>query len=183
MLNTRRRVTLVALGLLLLASAATAQWYQGPSGGRGGNPFDFWQESGHATDVSFVGVVQDDTIRCIVIGYRGTPNNPGRTTSFRHGTCDTAAGTVGFSGSRGVSLDADEYLLGVEGRYGDHIDAIRFFTSKRQTEFFGGSGGDRTFGFTAPSGQMIVALFGRAGTNVDSIGVMYAPCRPPKSCK
>jgi len=174
---------LLASGCFLLASVAIGQWYQGPSGGRGGSAFDFWQESGHATDADFIGVIQDTTIRCLVIGYRQTPNNPGRRTSFRHGTCDTAAGTVGFAGSRSMDLDRDEYLMGVEGSYSDHINTIRFFTNKRQTPVWGGTAGDRTFGYTAPSGQMIVALIGRAGTNLDAVGVMYAPCPPSKLCK
>jgi hypothetical protein len=82
------------------------------------------------------------------------------------------------------SPDPDEYLLGVSGRYGNVIDSIRLFTNKRNSPVFGGNGGNRTFGYTAPSGQMIVALFGRAGTESRWVGVMYAPCpRATKTCK
>lgn len=180
----KRGTHLAGLGLLLVSGVAAAQWYQGPSGGSGGSEFDFWAESGGATDVSSIGVIETGTIRCIVIGYRETPTNPSQFTSFRHGACGTAAGEIGFDGSRGFSLDPDEYLLGVAGRYGDHIDSIRFFTNKRNSPVYGGSGGSRTFGYTAPSGQMIVALFGRAGDNLDSVGVMYAPCNPSrKACR
>ena len=176
--------TLFGGSLVLMCCVALAQWYQGPSGGSGGSDFDFWAESGGATDITGVGVVDTGTIRCLRISYRETPTNPGRTTTFSHGECGTAAGEIGFSGSRGMSLDRDEYLLGVSGRYGDTIDSIRFFTNKRNSPTWGGNGGNRTFGYNAPSGQMIVALFGRAGTSLDAVGVMYAPCpRATKACK
>ena len=184
---------IAAIALLALTSNASAQWYQGPSGGSGGSPFDSWEESGHATDISSVGVIDDGTIRCISIGYRGTPANPGRWTAFWHGTCLYGAGEIGFEHSCSMLLDADEYLLGVEGTYDDHISSLRFYTSKRTTQScktnpqhpnVWGTRGSRSFGYTAPSGQMIVALIGRAGESVDAIGVMYAPCPPAtKQCK
>jgi Jacalin-like lectin domain len=175
---------LLILGVVCACGIAQAQWYQGPSGGSGGTQFDFWKESGGGTDVSGVGVIETGTVRCLVIVYRGTPTNPGRTTDLRHGSCGTGAGEIGFDGSRGMGLDPDEYLLGVSGRYGDHIDSIRFFTNKRNSPVWGGSGGNRTFGYTAPAGQMIVAFTGRAGDNLDALGVVYAPCpKATKACR
>lgn len=174
---------LLAVCFALVGGAAAAQWYQGPSGGTGGASFDFWGDSSHATVVSSVGVIDTGQIRCLQITYRGTPTNPGRPTTFSHGSCDTGAGTPGFTGSRGFSLDPDEYLIGVAGRYGDHIDSIQFFTNKRNSPVFGGSGGSVTFGYTAPAGHMIVAFTGQAGDSLDAIGVMYASCRAYKTCK
>jgi hypothetical protein len=73
------------------------------------------------------------------------------------------------------TLDRDEFLIGVAGRYGDLIDSIRFYSSKKNSEVFGGGGGNADFGYSAPAGQRIVSLFGRAGDSLDAIGVMYAP--------
>ena len=70
--------------------------------------------------------------------------------------------------------------IGISGRFGDHIDSIRFYTNKKTSQVFGGSGGTVDFGYTAPQGQMIVSFFGRAGDNLDAIGVLYAPCTPDK---
>ncbi len=77
-------------------------------------------------------------------------------------------------------LAEDEYLLGVAGGYDDHINSLRFWTNKRGSPAYGGNGGSRAFGYTAPSGQMIVAFTGRVGDNLDALGVMYAPCNRQK---
>lgn len=176
------RLHKIGLALALISSAASGQWYQGPSGGKGGDAFDFWTESSNATDIDEIGIIDTGTIRCLVVVYRQTPTNPGRRTAFRHGECGTNPGEIGWDHSRGMALDPDEYLLGVEGTYDDHISSIRFFTNKRNSDVWGHAG-SRSFGYTAPSGQMIVALTGRAGDNLDAVGVMYAPCGPPKACK
>ena len=170
--------------LLALNAPAQAQWYQGPSGGSGGEKFDQWSASGGATKIRSFGVLQDNSRRCLSILYSETPTNPGRITRFKNGFCDPGPSELDFNGWTGIELDPDEYIIGIEGRYGDHIDALRVYTNKRNSPWFGGSGGKRTFGYTAPSGQMIVAFFGRAGDNLDAIGVMYAPCpRSIASCK
>lgn len=170
--------------ILVLSAPVHAQWYQGPSGGSGGKKFDDWAASGGATKLHSFGVLEDGTIRCLSIFYRETPTNPGRLTRFMNGFCDPGPSELDFNGWKGIGLDDDEYIIGIEGRYGDHIDALRVYTNKRNSQWFGGSGGNRTFGYTAPAGQMIVAFFGRAGDNLDAIGVMYAPCpRSISTCR
>jgi hypothetical protein len=171
-MNNHRWLNLVLLGLLVLVpSICHAQWYQGPSGGRGGNPFDHWNESGQAREIDDVRVlVVNSVIRCISVVYRNT-SRTGGPVNPRSGSCN-APGNPGW---RGIHLDSDEYIIGIAGRYGDLIDSIRFYTNKRNSAVFGGSGGSADFGYTAPSGQRIVAFFGRAGDSLDAIGVMYAP--------
>lgn len=84
----------------------------------------------------------------------------------------------GRGGSRQVfNLDADEYITGISGRYGDYIDMLRIRTNKRTSPQFGGSGGGRNFNITIPSGNFAVGLTGRAGGYLDSIGLEYAPLR------
>jgi hypothetical protein len=84
----------------------------------------------------------------------------------------------GSGGSRHVfNLDADEYITGISGRYGDYIDFLRIHTNKRTSPQFGGSGGGRNFNITVPSGNFAVGLIGRSGGYLDAIGLQYAPSR------
>lgn len=161
---------LMLLGFfLLLLGTCNAQWYQGPSGGLGGKPFDHWKESQEAREITSVAVLQDSSIRCIYVSYKGAPSQ------LKNGYCDPPPGPLSIDGARGISLDPGEYIIGISGRYGDHINSIRFYTNKKTSPVFGGSGGTGIFGYTAPNGHMIVGFFGRAGDNLDAIGVLYAP--------
>lgn len=167
-MKNRRWLNLMLLGLLLfLPSICHAQWYQGPSGGRGGVPFDFWKASNENRDIEGVHViVANGVIRCITLEYRGGS------------TYSSSPGCVLRRGEREGTffLHGGEYLIGIAGRHGDLIDSIRIYTSLRDFRY-GGSGGSADFGYTAPSGQKIVAFFGRAGDSLDAIGVMYAPVK------
>lgn len=69
----------------------------------------------------------------------------------------------------------DEYLTRVEVRAGAWIDAIRFHSNKRSSEWMGGSGGD-LYCLTPPSGKRIRGLFGTAGHYVGSIGLQLSGC-------
>jgi hypothetical protein len=175
---------LIAL-TVCVSSPASSQWYQGPSGGTHGTSFDTWQVSQHGTDINSIGVNATGDIRCITIGYRSPPINPGRITLNSYGKCRIGDGQPGY-GSRSLDLQLNEYILGVAGTYDDHINSLKFYTNLGRSASWGSAAG-RTFGYTAPSGQMIVAFMGRAGTTgniyVDAIGVMYAPCSSTKLCK
>jgi hypothetical protein len=159
--------------LILLPFASTAQWYQGASGGRGGKPFDHWKATNGARDISSIGFYVDSSVRCIFVNYRDGNRQ-------KSGYCDPGPGPLTFDGGRGINLAPDEYILGISGRFGDHIDSIRIYTNKITSPVFGGNGGTDVFSYTAPEGQMIVGFFGRAGDNLDAIGVLYAPCTPQK---
>lgn len=169
-MNLRRWLNLVLLGVaLFVASNCYGQTYQGPSGGRGGRPFDHWRESNEARDIMGVSLLIDNqVIRCISVIYRDRRQT-------KSGYCDPPPGRLSIDGWKGFSLDADEYIIGISGRYGDRIESLRFYTSKKNSPVYGGSGGTVEFGYTAPSGQKIAAFIGRAGDNLDAIGVLYAP--------
>ncbi len=170
------RIALV-LFVSSISSLCLAQWYQGPSGGNGGNPFDHWKATNGAKDVKAVTFLLDPSIRCISVLYR-EPAPLGQ--QVNNGYCDPPPGPLQFNGFQSITLDPDEYILGIDGRYGDRVDSIRIYTNKRTSQVFGDKGGDATFSYTAPQGQMIAAFIGRAGNKLDAIGVMYAPCTPQK---
>jgi hypothetical protein len=175
-MKNRRWLNLMLLGLLvLLPCICYGQTYQGPSGGRGGKPFDHWNESGGATDIGHVAVFVDNSvIRCIYVTYRDSFGKPSH--RIKSGFCpqDDFRPIRGWTG---IALDPGEYIIGIAGRHGDLIDSIRFYTSKKNSPVFGGSGGSADFGYTAPPGQRIVGFFGRAGDSVDAIGVLFAAQR------
>jgi hypothetical protein len=130
-----------------------------------------------AKDIQVVSVLQDSSIRCLSVVYR---DRPASAKSVQSGYCHPPPGNLSFNGGVGITLDPDEYIVGISGRYGDHIDSLRIYTNKKNSPVLGGTGGSVDFGYTAPQGQMIVGFFGRAGDNLDAIGVLYAPCTPNK---
>ena len=174
-MKNRRWLNLMLFGLLLfLPSICRAQWYQGPSGGYGGTPFDQWKEG--STNISSLTLwVDNSVIRCILVHYRDSVTGRNNRQVISGPSCERNPGSIPFNA--GFELDRDEYIIGIAGRYGARIDSIRFYTSKKNSAVFGGGGGAVEFGYTAPAGQKIVAFFGRASDNLDAIGVMYAPIR------
>src|SRR5215471_14657251 len=104
---SRQRWTWIAVVLawLLLPLLCEAQWYQGPSGGTGGQPFDQWTASGKQNDILAVTVLQDgNSIRCFVTLYRA-PSASFQKTQFENGFCDHGPSALAFSGYGGVKLD------------------------------------------------------------------------------
>ncbi|WP_269768037.1 jacalin-like lectin [Burkholderia ubonensis] len=166
---------------VVLSTTASAQWFQGPSGGRGGSYFDHWQQSLGARNIVSVGLLIDNgSIRCILVEYKEPGASLNQQQQLRNGSCDLATDPFSSAKWTGVSLDDDEYVIGISGRYGDRIDSLRIYTNKKTSNVFGGTGGTQEFGYTAPPGQMIVAFIGRSGAALDAIGVVYAPCTPYK---
>ena len=72
-------------------------------------------------------------------------------------------------------LDADEYIVGLSGRYGDYLDSLQIQTNKRTTPAYGGSGGSRNYRVDVPSGNHGVGFVGRSGDYLDAIGLTYLP--------
>ena len=173
-MDHRRWQRLVLLGFLMLFPIiCNGQRYQGPSGGRGGELFDHWKTSNGAKDIELIFLYQDSSIRCFSVKYR-QPS----TSHLKNGYCNPPEfSDLEFGGGRTFKLELDEYLIGISGRFGDHINSIMFYTNKRTSPSYGGSGGTDTFSYTAPAGQRIVGFFGRAGDNLDAIGVLYAPIK------
>ena len=69
--------------------------------------------------------------------------------------------------------DPDEYLARVDVRAGAWVDAIRFHSNKRSSEWMGGSGGD-LYRLTPPPGKQITGLFGTAEHYLGSIGLQLS---------
>lgn len=85
-----------------------------------------------------------------------------------------------FHGNRGgrpnvFRLDADEYITGITGRYGDYVDSLTLRTNKRTSPSYGGRGGSKSFSIDVPSGYMAIGFSGRAGKYLDAIGLNSAP--------
>jgi hypothetical protein len=76
------------------------------------------------------------------------------------------------------SLDGDEYITGISGRYGDLIDSIRIHTNKRTSPVFGGTGGSSDFRIDVPQGGQAIGFVGRSGARVDAIGLSYSLQQP-----
>jgi hypothetical protein len=170
-----------ALACLSFALPANAQWYEGPSGGTGGSKFDFWTESGGAQQIGSLEIWYDsyykNEIYCLKVNYRGTPNAPDYPKTFLAGKCNKEPNPEEVWNNRYkmqlINLKGDEYIVGIEGWYGDYITKLRVYTSKNTLDWVG-SGGKYHFAFTAPPGLRIVSFFGRRGDAIDSLGVLFA---------
>lgn len=77
-------------------------------------------------------------------------------------------------------LEPDEYIIGLSGRYGDHIDSLQIHTNRRNSQLFGGRGGDRSYRLDVPTGNQTVGFIGRSGSYLDAIGLNYAKIESSK---
>lgn len=93
------------------------------------------------------------------------------------GTSLTHGGTGGTATS--LTLAADEHLTSVKLTSGQKDGRTRIFsaafTTDKSRTVSAGSPTSNTVTYTAPSGWQIVGFTGRAGTEVDKLGVLYAP--------
>ena len=91
------------------------------------------------------------------------------------GSTSEGARHGGSGGTLGVfTLDSDEYITGITGRYGETIDSIQVITNKRSSSLYGGGGGDRGYRIDVPGGNQAVGFTGRAGDLLDAIGLTYS---------
>lgn len=136
----------------------------GPIGGRGGKPFDGYSIPQGAR-LTAIHIYADWVIDALQFDYTQVDG--------------TAAGRppVGGLGGRHYVfyLDPDEYLTGISGRCGWYLDSIRFHTSKRESDLFGGAGGEQEYRLIAPPGYEVVGLLGRADWYIDALGLQLRP--------
>jgi hypothetical protein len=71
-----------------------------------------------------------------------------------------------------VRLSADEFIIGISGRFSTCVNSLRIHTTKQLSPLFGGDGGTGDYLYEAPSGAEIVGFFGRARDQLDAIGVV-----------
>lgn len=137
-------------------------FYCGPSGGAGGEPFvdDAIPKNSRVYEIQ---VFAGDFIDAIRLVHE---NNRSELLELRkHG---------GPGGQPYVlTLDPDEYLIAIEGQHNKFVHALKFYTNKRTTDWYGGRGGNYTFKYEAPEGYEIVGLSGRAATFLDALGVLF----------
>lgn len=88
----------------------------------------------------------------------------------------------GGDGGRAATfrLERGEYIVGLSGRCGTHVDSLRIHTNMRTSQLFGGSGGDRDFRIDIPDDNQATGFMGRSGTYLDAIGLTYARTPAPQ---
>ena len=193
---THRRTFLkaVALGLMLPAAQTMAQTrpgVAGPSllppqvcgrqegmtiydsrivGGPGGEDFADLGGGGLQIELPPFARVRRVIIRSnrFIDGIQLVHSVNGRTRSFSwHG---------GFGGTLHVfTLDYDEHITGISGRYGKYLDSLVIHTNKRPQTRYGGPGGGCPFLLRVPDGYHLMGFSGRSGVFIDAVGIR---CRP-----
>jgi hypothetical protein len=131
-------------------------------GGRGGSPFAD-EEIPRGARVTGIRVQSAERVDGIQVLY-ALPNG------------STVEGP--YHGGRGgrpsvFRLDPDEYILGLDGRYGDTVDSLTIRTNKRVSQVFGGRGGNRSFWVDVPRGSVAIGFAGRSGESLDAVGLTY----------
>jgi hypothetical protein len=134
------------------------------AGGRGGIPFTDMQIPPGAR-VSEIRIFSGDAVDSVQMVYT-LPD--GRTyAGARHGGGGGQMNTF--------RLDSDEYIVGISGRFGDHLDSIQIHTNKRNSPLYGGSGGDRDYRIDVERENQAVGFLGRSGDFLDAIGLIFTP--------
>lgn len=73
-----------------------------------------------------------------------------------------------------IALAPDEYITGIEGRYGDWlVHSMSVQSNKRTYGPYGGSGGTATYNFQTPDAAEVVGFVGRSGGLLDAVGIVY----------
>lgn len=132
----------------------------GPSGGGGGREFvdDAIPQNSKVVEVQVHAGSRVDGVQIIHETREGV-----RQPLPQHG---------GNGGSLNVfTLDADEFITGISGRFGSRVDSLQIQTNKQSSIQFGGGGGSIDYHYEAPEGTEIVGFSGRSGSEIDAIGV------------
>jgi endonuclease/exonuclease/phosphatase family metal-dependent hydrolase len=139
--------------------------------------FQFSDQFGgpHGTSYNDVNLITSAPV-VTQIGIRSEDRVDQVNLSLSDGTTFTHGGTGGTAQS--LTMEAGEYISEVtlnSGKEDDHtrIFYISFMTNQGRS-LSGGSTTDTTQTFTAPEGWQIVGFHGRAGTELDKLGVIYA---------
>ncbi|NEA68375.1 jacalin-like lectin [Streptomyces sp. SID12488] len=108
---------------------------------------------------------------------RGSSRLDGVSLALDGGTTLTHGGTGGTASS--LTLASGEHLTSVKLTQGQKDGRTRIFsaafTTDRSRTLTSGTATTDTTTFTAPSGWQIVGFTGRSGTEIDKLGVVYAP--------
>ena len=148
------------------AQAQSSVLTAGPSGGTGGTSFnDTIPTPGQVVQVHVRSGYRIDGIQIV----NTFPNGRRFDQRWRGGN----GGTL-----HTIELDQDEYLIAMAGTIGTkgksslRVFSLTFQTNKRTSPEYG-CRGSTPFVYQAPPGFEIAGLFGRAGKEIDAIGVMF----------
>jgi hypothetical protein len=72
-----------------------------------------------------------------------------------------------------LDLLAGEEITGIGVSSGKLVDRIKFYTNKRESPWFGGTGGGPEQVLKIPPGGRFAGFVGRAGDSLDAIGLLY----------
>lgn len=143
----------------------------GNSGGAGGSYFDLREPIDNR--ISSVIIWADRYINGIqfkftdqYLGYTSAWPTTGSETGVKHT----------------FTLEADEYIEAIYGKYGNLVDSLKIKTNKRTFEKCGGDGGGNEFIYEAPKSAKISGFTGFAGLHIDSIGVTFEPITKLQYC-
>lgn len=139
-----------------------AQYKFGPSGGNDGG--DFSDAPPPGKKIKKIDIWAGDFVDGIQITWSN------ESPSEKHG---------GGSGEPDtIRLAADEYLVGITGRYGRKLDSITFITSRGKEHPYGGEGGNVEYAYNATVPYLqdahIVGFFGQSGSVINAIGCIFS---------
>ena len=129
----------------------------GPSGGTGGAGFG---DEVPASGVSVAGILvwHGDYIDAIQLQYSDG------TATAKHG---------GSGGSlTEFPLGPGEFIAMLSGMYGDYVDSLTIFTNIRTFPPLGGTGGNKSYIYSAPENWEVAGFIGASGSYVDAIGIV-----------
>ena len=134
----------------------------GPSGGIGGKDFeDICPPQGKK--ISGITIWYDKVVEAIQVAWSDG------SFSEKHGRGDDH--------STPITLDKNEYLIGISGKYGVGVDSISFVTTKQVHGSYGGEGGDVEFYYNVdpsyPQAHIVASLV-RAVENLDAIVFVFS---------
>lgn len=142
-----------ACTIVFAAALLGPVWAQncvGPSGGRGGQPFEDGGPAG--TSITVRSGSEIDGIEFEGNDYHGG-NGGNLKPSF--------------------VLQPGEVVTGLRGRYGDRIDSLQIITNRRASQRYGGDRGSNDYMVAVPEGHTVVGFCGRSGERLDAIGLEY----------
>src|SRR5215831_7244427 len=133
----------------------------GPSGGTGGN---YSNPGPTVPAIAYIVVYAGEYVNAIEL------HDPGDLNTQVYG--NTGTGQVAAR----IDFQPNETLIGIQGRCGEFVDSIRFYTSARiipepPLPAFGGSGGGQAYQYMLDRGGSIAGFFGNTGDWINSIGV------------
>ena len=86
-----------------------------------------------------------------------------------------------FGGKGGLeyvfSLDRDEYIVSIYGKYGVFVDSLTIRTNKKTSRKYGGNGGSNSYEYTAPENMEISGFIGYSDKYINALGAVVRPIR------